>query len=423
MKNSKGVPYNFFRLISYYYPLTFSGSLLFLISVYLLIFSFYTNNPYSFLISIVSLFILILLSFIGRIQANQGIQVDWDSTIPLYADQNNKFVVYINKFKRFLFYRIHFKVKGSVKIGKNANIRIHEEVSSDGQDEIEVSCFFPVCGTFFAKGTLFVKDIFNLTKARFQKEQEQVLKIRPAIVSGIKINNIKAMEGFENTAKQKQADEEKYYQREYMPGDRFRDINWKATSRISKLITKISHITQEKTKTILILFRNFKRDPEKSTRDSIVHLNFLKSWLMTFLKSVKEENNNYIFNIISGSGSVTLESMEEIELFSAELGSIFFRTDSMSFANIKVPSEVFVFTTCYDININSVFTFFSDSKINIFRTVQKGINNKEEYKYRYFKSLESFYLPGKWIFLKDNLKNNLLRAGSITDRTVKTSIF
>ena len=412
------------KILSFYYPFTIPGTTLFFISLYLLITAFYNNNPYSLIISFSSLIILTVLGILGRLQANQGIQVEWDSTIPLYAKQNNKFLVYINKFKRFLFYRLHIQIKGKMRAGKKAYLYIYEEVSSYGQNEIEVPCYFPVCGSFNAKGTLFIKDIFHLTRSRFQKEQKQILRIRPANLADIKIPDIKAMEGFEDTAKRKQADEEKYYQREYMPGDRFRDINWKATSRVSKLITKISHITQEKTKTILIIFRNFKQNSNTDTLDSIAHLNILKSWLISFLKKVKEKNKNYIFNVVTGMGPVMLETLEEIELFSSELGSIYFQTDAMSFANIKIPSEVFVFTTCYDKNINSFLTFFSDSKINIFRTVQEKKLQADAYIYRYFNSLEDLSLPGRWIFMHDKLRNISLNSGDgiKIDKGIKTVI-
>ena len=424
MRDNNSLPAKLLNVLNYYYPLTVPGTILFFISVYLLIISFYNNNPYSLIISILSLIVLIILGTLGRFQANQNSQVEWDSTIPLYANQNNKFLVYINKFNRLLFFRLHFQVKGRMKVGKNAYLYINEEVSSYGDDEIEVSCYFPVCGSFNAKGTLFVKDIFHLTRSRFQKQQTQILKIRPAIITKIKIPDIKAMEGFENTAKQKQADEEKYYQREYMPGDRFRDINWKATSRLSKLITKVSHITQEETKTILIIFRNFRENSSMPTLDSIVHLNYLKAWLISFLKKTKEENANYIFNVVTGAGPVMLESYEEIELFSSELCGIFFQTDSMSFANIKIPSEVFIFTTCYDKKINSILSFFSDSKINIFRTVQENEISEDKYVYKIFNSLEDLLLPGKWIFRRDKIKSFSLQHGDglLIEREIKATV-
>ncbi len=424
MKNKNSLPVKLLNVLNFYYPLTIPGTVLLCISVYLLITSFYNNNPYSLIISILSLIVLIILGTLGRVQANQNSQVEWDSTIPLYANQNNKFLVYINKFKRFLFFRLHFQVKGRMRAGKNAYLYINEEVSSYGDDEIEVSCYFPVCGLFNAKGTLKVKDVFHLTRSRFQKQQTQILKIRPAIITNIKIPDIKAMEGFENTAKQKQADEEKYYQREYMPGDRFRDINWKATSRLSKLITKVSHITQEETKTILIIFRNLREKSNIPSFDSIVHLNYLKAWLISFLKKTKEENENYIFNVITGAGTVMLESYEEIEFYSSELGNVFFQTDSMSFANIKIPSEVFIFTTCYDKNINSILSFFSDSKINIFRTVQGNEMLEDSYIYRFFNSLEDLLLPGKWIFKRDKIKSFTLKYGDglLIDREIKATV-
>ena len=52
--------------------------------------------------------------------------------------------------------------------------------------------------------------------------------------------------GYDTTQRAQTADEEKYFMREYMPGDRMKDINWKASSRLDQLNTGL-RITRQKT--------------------------------------------------------------------------------------------------------------------------------------------------------------------------------
>jgi uncharacterized protein (DUF58 family) len=41
------------------------------------------------------------------------------------------------------------------------------------------------------------------------------------------------------------SDQEKYFMREYIPGDRLKDINWKSSIKLNELITRISPSSPE----------------------------------------------------------------------------------------------------------------------------------------------------------------------------------
>ena len=358
-------------IIIFYYPLTVSGSLLFILSLILLGRSYAKGNPYGILLSLSAVIVLFLMSAAGRLQAVKvrDAQPQWESTGGLFAETEKTYQLFhAGRIKTFFFYRLHVKVSGRMTIGRDAGIYISREETSSGKGTIQVPLFFPVAGEFNAKGSFKVRDIFGLTRARFGTEQERKLIIQPAPFKGGRPYRFEAVGGFEEKNRLKSSDEERYYMREYIPGDRFRDINWKSSSRLSELITKTSPYTQEKTKTILIDFRHFKRTPSESP-ESIAHLNQLKSWLLYFLRQVKNENSGYIFRVKTGADIVELETAEDIDHFSIALSSLFFQAEPSSSPAEPGIDDIFIFSTPFDIYLHRVIARYQKANICVFRTV------------------------------------------------------
>ena len=90
--------------------------------------------------------------------------------------------------------------------------------------------------------------------------------------------------------------------REYVPGDRMKDINWKATSRLGELITRISPLTQEQTQLLHVVLRRYRRRGGE-TMTALLHLDFVKSWLLTFLRVVKQQHPEFTFLVDTGGES------------------------------------------------------------------------------------------------------------------------
>jgi hypothetical protein len=359
------------RLLLFYYPLTVSGSLLLILSLILLGRSYAKSNPYGILLSLFAVIVLLFLSTAGRLQALKlrDALPQWESSQALIAESEKTYhLFHADRIKTLFFYRLHVKVSGRMRIGNGAGIYISSEVNSTGKDIIKVPMFFPVAGEFNANSSLKVRDIFGLTRARFGTDQERKLIIQPAVFTSGTNYRFEAVGGFEEKNRQKSSDEERYYMREYIPGDRFRDINWKSSSRLSELITKISPYTQEKTKTILIDFRHYKRTSRESP-ESIAHLNLLKSWLLYFLRQVKNENSGYIFRVKTGKDIVDLETSEDIDHFSVDLSSLFFQAEPSYNQAESGIGDIFIFSTPYDLNIHSVIAGYQRANICVFRTV------------------------------------------------------
>ena len=132
--------------------------------------------------------------------------------------------------------------------------------------------------------------------------------------------------------------------REYAPGDRFRDINWKSSERISTLVTRISPDNQEKITRIEVHFRNY--GLQKSLADLWL-LDRAKARLAWFLRKLKEEKSSYVFHVRSAGASWDLNDDAAIEAFLEELTDIPF-LPAQNEDPPQTTGEVYVFSTACD---------------------------------------------------------------------------
>jgi hypothetical protein len=271
-----------------------------------------------------------------------------------------------------------------------------------------------------------VRDIFGLSRARFGEQMERTMIVQPGPFTDVNIHHIEAIGGFEDRSRRSVAEEERYYMREYIPGDRFRDINWKSSSRLSQLITRISPHTQEKKKLVCVDFRHYKSSPSE-TLYSIALLDQLKSWLLGFLRRMKQDNPDYEFLILTGTGTFNLKEEEDIDEFSVQLSSTFFQTEPHGYQGIIEAQEIFIFTTCYDDRFPEALARYGKASVHVLRTIRGGAGERKSRQVHLFPSARSIHIPGTWIFSKERSgafrETGFLAGGRIEDCTVEVKLF
>jgi uncharacterized protein (DUF58 family) len=409
------------RQVIYYYPLTLAGTILFTASIIVLVSSRTNANRYGLVLSLLACAALLVLSLAGRLQGaryGRG-RFQWDSGKPLYAGfEETEQRAWAEGVRPLVLYRLHFRIDGRLVVGTTAFMRVSREGSFSGEEPLIVGLSFPLAGVFHARGSLHLRDMFGLTRARFGTDEYRNLFVQPAPFGGRRPSPIEAVGGLEESQRRRRSDEERYYMREYIPGDRLRDINWKSSDRLAQLITRVSPHTQEKTRLISILFRNH-RDPRRETVESIAHLSQLKSLLLSFLREVKREHPEYQFLVHTGAGHRRLETDEQIDRFSQELSGLFFEPDQSLNQIDPNVNELFVFTTPYDKNIGRVAAQYPRASMRIFRTaaLQEGDEGAS--------TLTLFGIPGRgpfpgtWILFRDRkLPNPSIGVASGTGVTV-----
>jgi hypothetical protein len=252
------------------------------------------------------------------------------------------------------------------------------------------------------------------------------LPVLPPIFPDRPSGNIAMMQSFESSQKQQSSDEEKYYMREYMPGDRMKDINWKASFRISEMITRISPMSPEQSKLITIEFRNYSYMKHDSL-ESIIHLNFLKSWLVSFLYAMKNTYPDYRFRVVTSEGHTLIEDKKDIDRFTRTLAGIFYCDPARDLKADETASvERYVFSTPYDRGLAGYLGSHAGIRYHVFRTSFRPVAGKIR-RIRFFENAEPGLLPGPWIFRlpgrRDLRPSASARGGVMIEEGIRTTLF
>ena len=426
----------FIRRVLYYYPFTILGTTLLCISLALIYRGLIHRNPYEFLLSTLLLGILFIITAFNRLQIRniQRVSGDWDiwdSSQPLIAGSEGMHRLDLRKIRAYVFYRIHACLRGEITIGSELKFYSYREFSSPGEELVSLVLKFPVCGVFHAKIHCTARDVFGLSRARFGPTLSRRLIVQPEILQNIRIPILATQNNMASVNKRKISDEERYYMREYVPGDRFRDINWKASDRLQELITRISPYSEDKTRIITVYFRNVIHE-QRETAESVVHLNYLKSWVLAFIQSVRDEYANYMFHVITASRSskIIIETEEDVDRFRMMLGDLFFVRDKPYSPLESCEGDKFIFTTPYDTALPSIMSIPPGAACAVFTTRFSVNQTRAQHSIRlvdHFHPLRFSIIPVSKITATGRKKNPWINwsstAASVHEAPIRVTVF
>lgn len=410
------------KKIGYYYPFTIPGTVIFGLIMYLIGAGYTQNNPYALFISFMGLFVLAVLITLSRIQAYRlgKEQLAWDASSPLYSGRDGgaqRF--YTGSFGSWFFFRVHVRVRGKLKLGSGAFLRVLRESAFTGNGALELPLRFQCSGTFSGTGIYSIKDVFGLVRAGAGGPVTRTLPVQPSLLSEEMPLRIDISGGEDDTQPRKSSDQEKYYQREYMPGDRFRDVNWKATSRIGEMFTRISPVTEEETKLVLIDFRHF-TDDGKIGRDHIAHLEYLKRWCLSFLWKAVSSQPEVQFILHSGAGAIMVDTLGDVQRLSIGLSGLFFQKDPKLQKDLTGIGEIYIFTTPFDGGFGYSLREYTGKRINVLTTEIKPKSveeDREVFTLSLAKNGGMFHIPGTWIFSSANMNGKGGLSGQVFSTT------
>jgi hypothetical protein len=355
---------------AFYYPFTASGTLLFAVGLMGFVTGIRDRNPYAILLGFIALVFLTVSAVLARLQAARlsDRNVEWELTGPVYAERDGMIQRFsFDRLTVFPFFRLNVIVSGPLVAGRKVRLHYRREISITGGDSAELPFYYPLSGVFHARSVTRIRDIFGLSVARFGTVTQRQIIVQPGLSPDFTVYRVEAAGGHEEKSRKKSAEEEKYYMREYIPGDRFRDINWKSSSRLSQLITRISPQAQEKTKIVQVLLRNYAQG-ERDSLVSAAHLHFAKTKLMSFLRRVKKDQPEYRFHVMTADAALrVLETEQDIETFGLEVGSMFFQNDAFPKFELSF-GECYVFTTPYDTKLAAFTAAHENVKFHVYRT-------------------------------------------------------
>lgn len=363
-----------------YYPLTLVGTLVLVVSIVLFVVGVLNGNAYGAFAGMAGVVLLIVLAGGCRLLARRYDEssVAWESPGPVYAGLPDQYVgCKIAGSHAPPFFRLHCAARGSLTAGSNTRLGYYYDAPADVGNKIRLPMEIPVSGLLRFTAHFAVRDIFGLSVARFTGLSERDITVQPQPFTDDKVLPLEAAGGYEETSRQKSLDEERYYMREYVPGDRSRDINWKASARLQQLVTRISPNTQEKAKLLTIFFRPFASHKRESL-ESIVHLNYAKRWMLAFLRLVKQQYPEYHFRVYSRGPADLLETEQDIETFARRLSTVHFTGPGDQIAYERDPSGTIVFTTVYDTTLGAFLGELASKQVYVFSTASADEQKKSD---------------------------------------------
>ena len=342
------------------YPLRFRlvftpfGCVVFAATLIGLIRSLINRNAYEIVITSAVLLLMLILGVIGfwKSKKLKLMEPGWKTPSPMTALSNEATIISGLSGAVPLFFRLHFFVKGLFSPGGDKNnCRVTVETSiPHGDTTANLPLDFPISGILQGDGFCVLCDIFGFFSFFCGEPQGKTVNVRSAPCYGKK-TQISAVTGAEDQRNKPSADIERYYMREYTPGDRFRDINWKSSDKIDTLITRISTDNQEKVSRIEIYFRNF--GSANSSMEALWLLDRAKARLSYFLRNLMEQNSSFIFDVRAAQGSWEIQDMEALDSFLDELAGLSFlpaqnEAPLYTAAGHANTGEMYVFSTACD---------------------------------------------------------------------------
>ena len=409
-----------YKNIEYYYPLSSLGTVSFGAAVYLAGYAYSSSNLYALLVAVPVLFFITAQVAFIRLWAlrQREVEVVWDPNYNLTARlKESELSLKLSAAAVPYFFRYHLTLHAVLKAAKEANFYYFQEAASSAAGEVRVGMYFPLCGSLAIKARLLVRDILGLSRTRLGPVQQRKFKVRPPILTDRPSLPRHSAASLESRQHQRQAEEDKYYMREYIPGDRLKDINWKASLKVGELITRISPQSPEQSPLLYVEFRNLSYT-DRDTPLALLHLNILKSWLFSFILQMRRENPKYRFLLASAEREDMLSSDKDIEDFALLLAELHFVQKSRWTARGPAVLEKFIFTSSFDPSLKTLAQ--ERAKCHIFQVVSgKGSKRSKEAGAPLFRLLPLEYAvpwPGKWLFRagpKALIKGAAKKAGGL----------
>ncbi|MDR0450703.1 MAG: DUF58 domain-containing protein [Treponema sp.] len=347
-----------------------AGFAVLVLALFILIRSLSSRNAYEIVLSLGILCLWSVLCFAGSRKARRlaALEPGWKPPAPLAAGGGEESLITGLDIPVPWFFRLHFTVRGRFfPAGGQEGCRVLLETSAPRKGPARLSMDFPLSGIFRGEGACRLRDIFGFFSFPCGLSQRRSLAVRsaPCLKKPLRIS---ARSGAEDRRNKSSSDDERYYMREYAPGDRFRDINWKSSERIETLITRISPDNQEKISRIEVYFRNYgpaggsaggglgaKLFKDRPSLEDLWLLDRAKARLSYFLRSVKEEGAAYVFHIRSAQGVWDIRDQEELEAFLDELAGLPFSppqsgdaASALAEVSAGKGGELYVFSTACD---------------------------------------------------------------------------
>jgi hypothetical protein len=336
------------------------------------------SDVYRTTLGVLAIMFPVLLGVIARVQAGRfsDVEVSWRVSKDTYAtmtvpDRCGHIEINARGIRPWFFFRLHAAVSGPVQVGRNARFHFHEEIATADGEHVRIPLPFPLPGKARLNGRLEIRDVFGLTRAGLGAHLNREVVAPAAMPHAPQLTRVVAQTGGEESTRVRNPEEERYYMREYIPGDRLRDINWKASSRVRQLFARVSPETQEQSRTLTVYLRNFV-DPSERSLEALAHGAYIKGWMIAFLRTLLREEPDITFRVITARGTVSCTDEDEIDKLSWDLADLWTDGEPIGLPVDRDAHQVVVFSTPFDAGLDTFATRLTKTTIHLFATQLAG---------------------------------------------------
>jgi hypothetical protein len=386
------------------------GGAVCIIAIFILVRSLVIRNSYEIVFSSAMLLLILIIAVVGvwKSKKLKLMEAGWIPPFPMTANLKEVEYTQITGLDGFipLFFRLHYFVRGRFfPCGSISGNSVLVETSVPrGEVSAKLLLDFPMSGVFKGDGYCCLRDIFGFFSFSCGQPQQRTIKARCTPCFGKK-TQINAQTGAEDQRKKPASDIERYYMREYTPGDRFRDINWKSSEKIDTLITRISADNQEKISRIEIYFRNYGPILKGESLEALWLLDRAKARLSYFLRSLMEQNSSFIFDVCTANGRYEILNQNDLDTFLEELAGLSFMPSQYEKAIQQKSSsqtntaDMYVFSTACDTGLHAFLITCNPRPVNLFIMQPEKKSENIETEVLYIKDffIKGGGIPPRWL--------------------------
>jgi hypothetical protein len=281
------------------FPLTLFGTLLLLASMLLLGSGLVRSDALASAGGMLALTLTVAAAVIPRFIDSEGLMEDlhWDSGGDLLAGSSNEsHYLRLSRWRLPPFFRFHGSIRARLAVGDQDIYRSRREYRLEDISPQPVELAPPLPGTLFLHGEFSVKDIFGIGRRHLGRVLDRQVAVLPARFPVGDIRFVDSRTSEEDNSRAKKSEQEKIFIRDNNPGDLARDINWKASGRVNKLLTRIPPESEAKTKLIRVMLIS-ETGGEANRAGYHFQLAAVKSLAAGFLDAVQRQHPGYLIDL------------------------------------------------------------------------------------------------------------------------------
>ena len=367
-----------------HFPLTIAGTLLLGVGIVFLALGAAQEDVYRASLGVLAIAVPFALAIASRAQAGRFSEAEtsWrvsEDTIATLVgpDRCGHAEIRARDVRPWLFFRLIARVSGTVQVAQGVTFHFYDEAATSQGELVSVPLPVPLPGRASLTCRLEIRDVFGISRAHLAMIADPAVVIPPAMPRAPQLTQVVSSTGGEESTRLRSPEVERYYMREYVPGDRLRDINWKASSRVRQLFARVSPQTHEESWTLAVYLRTFAAADDISL-EALAHAAYAKGWLVAFLRTVIREEPNVSFRVVTSRGVFACDDEDDIDRLSWKLADIWLEPESEPLPVETATSQAVVFTIPFDAGLASFAARFSDAAVHVFATRQAVPGTRRE---------------------------------------------